>query len=91
MNNKTMLSQILNSWNNQDFQNLLKLHKNALDDELILEIDNLIPKINIDDFISQQQIMVLLNYIYSDLKDNNLSEIDKYLLELKEHLSKLVK
>lgn len=91
MNNKTMLSQILDSWNDQDFQNLLELNKNALDDKLISEIDNLIPKINIDDFINQQQTMVLLNYIYSDLKDNNLSEIDKYLLELKENLSKLVK
>lgn len=91
MNNKTMLSQILDSWNDQDFQNLLELNNNALDSKLISEIDNLIPKINIDDFINQQQTMVLLNYIYSDLKDNNLSEIDKYLLELKEYLSKLVK
>lgn len=91
MNNKTMLSQILSSWKNQDFQNLLESNKSSLNSALISEIGNLIPKINIDDFINQQQAMVLLNYIYSDLKDNNLSEIDKYFLELKEHLSKLVK
>ncbi|EIJ68444.1 hypothetical protein E5Q53_04080 [Haemophilus parahaemolyticus] len=90
-NNQTMISQILSSWKNQDFQNLLKSHKNFLDTKLISEIDKLILKINIDDFINQQQAIVLLNYIYSDLKDNNLSEIDKSFLELKEYLSKLVK
>lgn len=90
-NNQTMISQIYSSWKNQDFQNLLKLYKNALDAKLIPEIDKLILKINIDDFINQQQTIVLLNYIYSDLKDNDLSEIDKYFLELKEYLSKLVK
>ena len=74
-----------------NFQNLLKSHKNFLDTKLISEIDKLILKINIDDFINQQQAIVLLNYIYSDLKDNNLSEIDKSFLELKEYLSKLVK
>ena len=90
-NNQTMISQIYSSWKNPDFQNLLKLYKNALDVKLISEIDKLILKINIDDFINQQQTIVLLNYIYSDLKDNDLSEIDKYFLELKEYLSKLVK
>ena len=90
-NNQTMISQILSSWKNQDFQNLLELNRNSLDTKLISEIDKLISKINIDDFINCQQSTVLLNYIYSDLKDNDLSEIDKYLLELKEYLSKLVK
>lgn len=53
-NNQTMISQILSSWKNQDFQNLLKSHKNFLDTKLISEIDKLILKINIDDFINQQ-------------------------------------
>ena len=34
-NNQTMISQIYSSWKNPDFQNLLKLYKNALDAKLI--------------------------------------------------------
>jgi len=70
-NYKQMLSQLSKSWEDSDFQSILELNKENLDNNLVFEIGELIKvieSVEIHNFIYIQQAIVLLNYIYSDLK-----------------------
>lgn len=70
-NYKQMLSQLSKSWEDSDFQSILELNKENLDNNLVFEIGELIKvigSVEIHNFIHIQQAIVLLNYIYSDLK-----------------------
>lgn len=91
-NYKQMLSQLSKSWEDSDFQSILELNKENLDNNLVFEIGELIKvieSVEIHNFIHIQQAIVLLNYIYSDLKNGYLSELNGNFLKIKKHILNL--
>lgn len=93
-NTQKMFSQLSKSWEDSDFQSILELNKENLDNNLVLEIDKLIKiikSIEAHNFTHIQQAIVLLNYIYSDLKNGDLSEVNANFLKIKQHILNLRK
>jgi|GEM_PF-1478177 hypothetical protein len=93
-NYQEMLSQLSKSWEDLDFQSILELNKENLDNNLVFEIGELIKNIKsveIHSFTHIQQTIVLLNYIYSDLKDGDLSEVNTNFLKIKQYILNLRK
>lgn len=91
-NYKQMLSQLSKSWEDSDFQSILELNKENLDNNLVFEIGELIKvieSVEIHSFIHIQQDIVLLNYIYSDFKNGYLSELNGDFLKIKNHILNL--
>ena len=92
-NYQEMLSQLSKSWGNSDFQSVLELNKENLDNNLVSKIGeliNVLKSVEIHNFTHIQQAIVLLNYIYSDFKNGNLSEVNANLLKIKQHILNLI-